>query len=67
MDDKEKRELFCKVFISDAGERVLEELEEFAHYNDGQFVPDPAMAAYLQGRRSVFCKIKNIMEGKKVE
>lgn len=65
MEEKEKRELFCRTFQNGAGEIVLDELKKFARYDDGQFIPDPGMAAYINGRRSVICEIINCMEDKK--
>lgn len=64
MDEKKKREYFCLTFLNDTGMAVLEELEDFARFNDGQFIPDPRLEAYMQGRRSVICEINKIMKGK---
>ena len=65
MDPKEKREFFCRVFQGDCGQSVLEELKTFARFNDGQFIPDPQLAAYIAGRRSVICEIENNMKERK--
>ena len=64
MDDKEKRKLFCRIFQEGAGEIVLAELKKFARYDDGQFIPDPRLEAYINGRRSVISEIINTMEDK---
>ena len=65
MDEKTKREFFCRVFKGDCGQSVLEELKTFARFNDGQFIPDPQLAAYISGRRSVICEIENSMKERK--
>lgn len=65
MDRRNKREFFCRVFQGDCGPAVLEELKSFARFNDGQFIPDPRLAAYIDGRRSVICEIENAMKEEK--
>lgn len=64
MDDKERTELFRRIFQTPQGEMVLAELKKFARYDDGQFIPDPGMAAYINGRRSVICEIIQTTEKK---
>ena len=67
MDDETKKGYFCRVFQSGEGGKVLEELKNFARFDDGRYISDPHLAAYMQGRRSVVCEIINIMESKKYE
>ena len=65
MDEQERREFFCRVFQGDCGKTVLQELKKFAKWDDGQYIPDPNMAAYICGRRSVICEIVNTMKERK--
>ena len=62
MEKREKKQLFCKVFTSEAGQLVLAELEKFTKSNEANFIPDPRLESYISGRRSVICEIKHIIE-----
>ena len=62
MTKKERKQLFCQVFSSDAGAIVLAELEKFAKTKEANFIPDPRLETYLSGRRSVICEIIQTME-----
>ena len=62
MDKAKKRRLFFKVFDSDEGRALLEELKEMCYYNDGILAADERLASYIQGRRSVVCDIVKLLE-----
>ena len=64
MDKAKKRRLFLKVFDSDEGRALLEELKEMCFYNNGNLAPDERLASYIQGRRSVVCDIVKLLEEK---
>lgn len=64
MEAKRKRNLFARLFTSGDGEAVLQELESFAKFSDGQFIADPRLETYMQGRRSVICEIRNTINMK---
>lgn len=68
MSKKRKiRSSFLKVFESEEGKAVLEELKEFCKWNDCGLAATEALNAYVLGRRSVVCEIMNIIEGKDEE
>jgi len=68
MIDAEKRSVTLTraardIFIfSDNGKFVLEHLERFAFADAETFNPDPAVAAYHQGRRSVILEIRRLLK-----
>lgn len=53
---------FKHVFQSDAGQRVLRDLEDFAGLLSDGFDPDPNVTAYNAGRRSVGVYILRMLE-----
>ena len=53
---------FKYVFASDAGQRVLRDLEDFAGLLSDGFDPDPNVTAYNAGRRSVGVYILRMLE-----
>lgn len=57
--------LFRRLFETPEGAAVLHELEIFAQMNDAEYIADANLAAYLQGRRSVVCEIRKILQEKK--
>ena len=67
MGEPNKREMYCKTFECDPGKFVLDDLKKFTGFESAPFVPDPQLAAYMQGRRSVLCEILNNMKGCKIE
>ena len=62
MEQARKKYLFQKVFLSGEGQKVLEELAEFAHADDADFCNDPRKDAYIQGRRSVIMEIRKVLK-----
>ena len=52
---------FC---MFDEGKVTLQELEKFVGFDEAEFCSDPVKAAFLQGRRSVVCWIKQVIKGK---
>ena len=62
MEQERKKYLFQKVFLSGEGQKVLEELAEFAHADEAEFCNDPRKDAYIQGRRSVVLEIRRILK-----
>jgi hypothetical protein len=67
MNLDKKRAIFQNVFCTGDGQIVLECLAEFARADEAEFCNDPRMEAYLQGRRSVICEIRNTLKPKKEE
>lgn len=70
--DHEQREQqliddFQTVFGSEAGQRVLQKIEEFAELQTDGFDPDPYRMAHITGRRSVGLMILHYLEMSRAE
>lgn len=65
MNEDQRRAVFQRCFVSDAGRMVLEELSSFAHADEAEFCLDPRKDAYMQGRRSVILEIRKWIKEKK--
>lgn len=63
----EVRAVFSKVFNSAEGKLVLQLLEDFAAVNDGNLIRDLKQMVYMQGRRSVVLKIREILNSESTE
>lgn len=57
----EVRAVFSKVFNSAEGKLALQLLEDFAAVNNGDLIRDLKQMVYMQGRRSVVLKIREIL------
>ena len=60
---KQLREIYKIVFGSDAGKRVMEDLEKRCHYHSTTNVKgDSHESAYMEGQRSVLLFIKSMLQ-----
>ena len=59
-----KEEHLAICFSGDSGKAALQLLTDFARADTAEFVTDPRLADYLQGRRSVICEIRRILREK---
>ena len=57
----EIRAVFHKVFDTPEGEMVLDLLEDFSGVSNGDLIRDLKQLVYMQGRRSVTLKIREIL------
>lgn len=58
--DKEKLAI-AQCFSGEAGIIALAALSRFAEADQADFIQKPRLLYYLQGRRSVICKIKEVI------
>lgn len=61
MDESVKQSV-ALAFATDHGRITLSYLEQFAHMDEDEFLPDPRKMDYLAGRRSVIREIKRIIK-----
>ena len=62
-DEKTRHDFQVTFGMTDEGKLTLAALERFAEWDRADFIPDPARAAYLQGRRSVIAFIHTQLKG----
>ena len=72
MEDHEEskrriRNSFLRAFSGDDGVIVLRELSQFTGADNADFICDSRKSDYMQGRRSVFLEIQNIIKERKDE
>jgi hypothetical protein len=53
---------YKKVFKSEEGEKVLEDLRNTTGFHSGNFDKDPYAHAYNEGARSIVCRISNLVK-----
>ena len=58
--DKEKLAI-AQCFSTEAGTIALAALSRFAEADHADFIQNPRLMDYLQGRRSVICQIKEVL------
>lgn len=54
-------DLYRALFLSEAGKRVLKDLNIFCGGDEDSFNENPQISAYQQGRQSIMVHIKKIM------
>lgn len=54
-------DLYRALFLSEAGKRVLKDLNIFCGGDEDSFHENPSRSAYQQGRQSIMVHIKKIM------
>ena len=59
--EKERKQLYERIFRSDDGERLLKDLAQRNHVFDVITVPEPSISAFRDGRRSVVVDIINYL------
>ena len=70
MTEQQKRNLelhqaYKRLFETDDGHKVLEDIKERARHKGTTFDPNPTVAAYNEGWRSLLCYILDRMKGDK--
>ena len=59
--EKERKQLYDRVFGTDDGQRLLKDLAQRNHVFDVITVPEPSISAFRDGRRSVVIDIINYL------
>lgn len=59
--DKEKLAI-AQCFSGETGALALAALSRFAEADHADFIQNPRLMDYLQGRRSVICQIKEVLD-----
>ena len=59
--EKERKQLYDRVFGTDDGQRLLKDLAQRNHVFDVITVPEPSISAFRDGRRSVVVDIINYL------
>lgn len=59
--EDEVRAIFHRVFDTNEGKVVLALLEDFVKLHNGELILDMKKMVYMQGRKSVVLKIKEIL------
>lgn len=67
LTNDEVRIVFHKVFDTPEGKMVLDLLNDYAGVDDGDLIRDLKTLVYMQGRRSVALKIREILNSKAEE
>jgi len=63
MDKLDKKAVYSRLFNSEDGKKVLNELCRLHYINGTTFSADPFRNAYNEGQRSVVIRILNIIKG----
>ena len=58
--EKERKQLYDRIFSSEDGQRLLKDLAQRNHVFDVITVPEPSISAFRDGRRSVVIDIINL-------
>ena len=59
--EKERKQLYDRIFSSEDGQRLLKDLAQRNHVFDVITVPEPSISAFRDGRRSVVVDIINYL------
>ena len=59
--EKERKQLYDRIFSSEDGQRLLKDLAQRNHVFDVITVPEPSTSAFRDGRRSVVVDIINYL------
>ena len=59
--EKERKQLYDRIFSSEDGRRLLKDLAQRNHVFDVITVPEPSISAFRDGRRSVVIDIINYL------
>ena len=59
--EKERKQLYDRIFSSEDGQRLLKDLAQRNHVFDEITVPEPSISAFRDGRRSVVIDIINYL------